>query len=121
MPDTGAPPDCVKTTADMNARIHTCFQKDLTEHTRYGCLSVRSAYADRLGKAFHKLAQKNCTLNGWNPEFLRLSPFGILRRDSSGINHKIRAMHIFSTVSDHHLTAFFPDIVDQVPVIPIAA
>ena len=113
--------DCIQPSADMNTRIHSAFHQDLAHHTGYGCFTMRAADTDRLRKSFHQLPEKNRTFNCGNPKPFGFRTFRIIRPDCCRIDYKISTVHILCAMTDHHLSAFFPYIMDQVSFVAVTA
>lgn len=98
--DVRAAADKVQRASNMDGGVHAALHEHLGEHGGGGGLSVRAAHADGGVKPLHQLAQQRRPLNGRQAQALQLHALGVVGQNGHGVNHQIRAVHVFGMVAD---------------------
>ena len=84
----------------MDGGVHAALHEHLGEHGGGGGLAVRAAYADGGVKPLHQLAQQRGPLDGRQAQALQLHALGVVGQNGHGIDHQVRAVHVFGAVAD---------------------
>ena len=84
----------------MDGGSSAALHEHLGKHGGGGGLSVCAAHADGGVKPLHQLAQQRSPLNGRQAQALQLHALGVVGQNGHGVNHQIRAVHVFGMVAD---------------------
>ena len=107
--------------ADDRRGILAGHLEDLGDHTG-GCgLAVGAGDADRVGIHPLDIAQHDAALDTGDPQLLGMRDLGIARQDRRGVDQQLGTLDILGRMGDFDLDPHRPLVVDNIPLVHIAA